>query len=152
MGPRRAVQMLVDIVAKGGNLLLNIGPAPDGTWDQGAYDLLAQIGKWMRLNSEAIYGTRAVAPYKAGKVAFTKGKSGTLYAIYLPGEDEREIPAKITLKGLAVPPGSRVTLRGSNTDLKWDSSAGDTVALVPADLAAKPYCEHAWVLKITPSK
>ncbi len=151
MSPRRAVQMLVDIVAKGGNLLLNIGPAPDGTWDQGAYDLLAQIGKWMRLNSEAIYGTRAVSPYKAGKVAFTKAKNGVLYAIYLPAEDERQIPARIVLKGLALPSGARITLLGSDTALTCEASNGDPAVSVPSELAAKPYCEYAWVFKIVPS-
>ncbi|MDZ7636113.1 MAG: alpha-L-fucosidase [Bacteroidales bacterium] len=48
MSGREAVQLLVDIVVKGGNLLLNIGPAPDGTWPEGAYTLLNEMGKWMK--------------------------------------------------------------------------------------------------------
>ncbi len=144
---RKAVQMLVDIVAKGGNLLLNIGPGPDGAWDTGAYDLLTQIGKWMKANGEAIYGTRAMAPYKVGKVAFTRGKTGVRYAIYLPAEDERQMPANMTL-GLSVPQGSRVTLLGSNRALEYQTSAGECVVAIPSELASKPYCENAWVLKI----
>ncbi len=59
--------MLADVVAKGGNLLLNIGPGPDGSWDDAAYDRLAALGAWMKVNSEAIYATRPVAPYVDGK-------------------------------------------------------------------------------------
>ena len=56
--PRVLIQMLVDVVAKGGNLLLNIGPGPDGTWHDAAYERLAALGAWMKVNSEAIYATR----------------------------------------------------------------------------------------------
>jgi alpha-L-fucosidase len=148
MTSRKAIQMLVDIVAKGGNLLLNIGPAPDGTWDPGAYELLAQIGKWTRLNAEAIYGTRAVAPFKSGKVAFTRGKSGAVYAIYLPSEDERQMPARISLGSLSVPSGARVSLLGNTTALDYHTVGSECVVSVPHELAADPYCESAWVLKI----
>ena len=148
MSSRKAIQMLVDIVAKGGNLLLNIGPGPDGTWDPGAYELLAQIGKWMKVNGEAIYGTRALAPHKAGKVAFTKATNGTEYAIYLPGENERQIPAKISLSRLSVPTGTRVTLLGSSTALEYQASDSECVVSIPNEQASNPYCESAWVLKI----
>ncbi len=148
LSPRKAVQMLVDIVAKGGNLLLNIGPAPDGTWDQGAYDLLAGIGKWTEVNGEAIYGTRALPPYKAGQVAFTQGKDGTRFAIYLPAENETRLPAAITLEHFAVPANARITLLGSTTALAFQSSGDACRVSIPTALGANPYCEYAWVLKI----
>ncbi|MBE0592159.1 MAG: alpha-L-fucosidase, partial [Gemmatimonadales bacterium] len=56
--PRQLVQMLIDVVAKGGNLLLNIGPGPDGTWHEAAYDRLAALGAWLRVTGQAIYATR----------------------------------------------------------------------------------------------
>lgn len=149
MSPRKAIQMLVDIVAKGGNLLLNIGPAPDGTWDQGAYDLLAAIGRWTKANGEAIYGSRALAPYKAGNVAFTKGKDGTRFAIYLPAEDEKQIPSVVTLNHFSVEPNSRVTLLGSNEALAFRNSGDECLVSIPPELAAQPYCDYAWVLKIS---
>ena len=55
MSPKQAIHMLIDIVAKGGNLLYNIGPAPDGTWPEAAYKLLDEMGKWIDVNGEAIY-------------------------------------------------------------------------------------------------
>ena len=86
--------MLVDVVAKGGNLLLNIGPGPDGAWHDAAYDRLAALGAWMKVNGEAIYGTRPIAPYAEGKVRFTRAKDGTVYAIYLPAEGETDAAAR----------------------------------------------------------
>ena len=56
--PRVLIHMLADVVSKGGNLLLNIGPGPDGAWHDAAYDRLAALGAWMKVNGEAIYGTR----------------------------------------------------------------------------------------------
>jgi len=54
---------LIDIASKGGNFLLNIGPKPDGTIPQASIDRLAEIGSWMNINSESIYGT-AASPFR----------------------------------------------------------------------------------------
>ncbi len=51
------VRNLIDIASKNGNFLLNIGPKPDGTFPQASIERLKQIGDWMKLNGEAIYGT-----------------------------------------------------------------------------------------------
>ena len=81
------IHTLVDIVAKGGNLLLNIGPDASGNWDDTAYTRLQEIGNWMKINSSCIYNSTAVAPYKSGRFCFTQvGK--TIYAIYLLNEGE----------------------------------------------------------------
>jgi alpha-L-fucosidase len=53
------VRNLVDIASKGGNYLMNVGPKADGTIPQESIDLLKQVGAWMKVNGEAIYGTRA---------------------------------------------------------------------------------------------
>ena len=50
--------MLVEVVCKGGNYLLNIGPSPDGEFADSAYQRLREIGDWMKVNGEAIYGTK----------------------------------------------------------------------------------------------
>lgn len=77
------IHLLADIVAKGGNLLLDVGPKPDGTFPQEVLDRLTEIGKWMDINKDAIYSTKPIAPFRSGNTCYTKGKKGDIYAIYL---------------------------------------------------------------------
>ncbi|MFN8254489.1 MAG: alpha-L-fucosidase [Bacteroidales bacterium] len=56
--PNEIIDVLIDIVSKNGNLLLNIGPKSDGTITQEQQDVLLAIGKWLDVNGEGIYGTR----------------------------------------------------------------------------------------------
>ncbi|HBT93169.1 MAG TPA: alpha-L-fucosidase [Chitinophagaceae bacterium] len=79
---RKVIHLLTEIVSKNGNLLLNIGPAPDGEWDPNAYARLEDIGKWIQVNGEAIYDAEADASLPSqGKWVFTK-KQDCIYAIY----------------------------------------------------------------------
>jgi alpha-L-fucosidase len=69
--------MLIDIVSRGGNLLLDIGPAADGTIPTIMEDRLTAIGDWLRPNGEAIYGTRAwnqTRQWSQGKVPVMEEK------------------------------------------------------------------------------
>jgi alpha-L-fucosidase len=73
------IQQLVDTVSKNGNLLLNVGPKSDGTIPGQAREILLQIGDWLHVNGEAIYGTRPFAlfgegPTKAPKNSTEKNK------------------------------------------------------------------------------
>jgi hypothetical protein len=61
------VRNLCLIVSRGGNYLLNIAPSETGEWDSAAYVRLEEIGAWMRVNGEAIYGTEPIAPYSQWK-------------------------------------------------------------------------------------
>jgi alpha-L-fucosidase len=140
--------MLVDIVAKGGNLLLNIAPGPDGKWHDEAYILLAEIGDWMKVNGEAIYGTRAIEPYKDGKVCLTGKQDGSLFAIYLPDKNERTLPSKVWLNSIQAKPGSRVELLGHG-NVKWEKSGNGMLIHVPEKAMASPPCKEAWSFKIS---
>ncbi len=64
--PKQIVEMLVDIVSKNGNLLLNIPQRPDGTLDDECLYLLKSVGEWMSVNGEGIYGTRPWTVYQEG--------------------------------------------------------------------------------------
>jgi alpha-L-fucosidase len=77
--PETLIRNLVDIVSKGGNYLLNIGPKGDGSIPQESIDSMRAIGQWMDTNGEAIYGTTASPFERPGWGRFTK-KAGKLYA------------------------------------------------------------------------
>ena len=124
------IHMLVDIVSKNGNLLLNVGPTGDGTipWPQ-AKRLLG-LGWWLHTNGDAIYGTR---PWKvaAGNtvdgidVRFTQ-KGNAVYAVLLgtPQDDP------VVIRDLELEPGTSVEPLGFRSPLTWEQgSEGVAIAL-----------------------
>ena len=93
------IHTLVDIVAKGGNLLLNVGPNANGEIPQPALMRLEAIGEWLKVNGYAIYETRPLEPYAVGNVRYTQSKDGEhRYIIYLLDETEK-IPSTIEVDG-----------------------------------------------------
>jgi alpha-L-fucosidase len=145
--PRVLIHMLADVVAKGGNLLLNIGPGPDGRWHDAAYDRLEALGRWMKVNGEAIYGTRALDPFAEGKIRLTQGKDGAVYAIYLADEGEEELPGVLSMSQLQPAPDATLTLLGSGADIGWEAAGTGFIARIPP--GTEPPAEHAWVLRIS---
>lgn len=126
----RVVHDLVEIVAKGGSLLLGVGPKPDGTMDQAAIDHLEEIGQWMNANGKAIYNTRITPVYNEGNVFFTAGKTGEMYAIARLAEGA-DIPATISWKGNLPQKGSKMTLLSGNQKVSWKLVNGEVVVSIP---------------------
>jgi alpha-L-fucosidase len=149
MSGREGIHTLIDIVAKGGNLLLNIAPGPDGAWQPGAYDLLKEYGSWLKVNGEAIYNSKAIAPFKEGNVCMTQQANGSVYFLYLAEKDEGTPPSKIVIKSMQPASGAKVTMLGSKTNLKWEKEGGGFVVSIPDALRKNKPCEHAWVIKVT---
>jgi alpha-L-fucosidase len=147
MSGRHAVQLLVDIVVKGGNLLLNIGPAPDGTWPEGAYSLLEEIGEWMDIHSEAIYGTRAMAPYKDGKVCINRKGDNTWYLFYLADEGE-DMPESVTMNGLTIPAGAKVTMLGTGKRCRWKNGTDSFTVFTSGQANRNTPADYVRVMKI----
>lgn len=144
------IHLLVDIVSKGGNYLLNIGPGPDGEFDPVAYGRLKGIGKWMKVNSEAIYDTHPVAPYKQGKVCLTQLDNGTTFAIYLADKGETTPPSKIWMDNIRPAKDATLTLLGfGNLPITWSKVGEGFEAALPKEFQEHPPCEDAWVLKIS---
>jgi len=141
--------MLVDIVSKGGNLLLNIGPSPEGTWYDEAYIRLEELGEWMAVNGEAIYNSRPVAPYKEGKVCLTRQKNGTVYAIYLSGDNEQSPPSKIWLSSIAPARDADISMLGNGEKLEWEQVGNGLLVHIPDSIQKNPPCRFAWTLKIS---
>jgi alpha-L-fucosidase len=143
------IHLLVDIVSKGGNLLLNIAPGPDGTWQKEAYERLESIGEWMAVNKEAIYETRAVSPYKEGKVCLTQKHDGSVYAIYLADKDEKFPPSKIWLSTIQPSEDAKISMLGVADKIEWEKVGRGFIASIPEPVQKNPPCDHAWVLKIS---
>jgi len=148
MSGKAAVQLLVDIVVKGGNLLLNIAPGPQGQWSDGAYKLLSEIGAWMKVNGEAIYGTRALAPYKEGKVCISKKGNNTIY-IYYMADDNELMPSQIGMSTFSLPAGAKVEMAGTATALKWQKKGNGFIVAIPGSVRKTPPSKYVWVMKAT---
>lgn len=148
MESRKIIHMLSDIVAKGGNLLLNIGPGPDGTWYDEAYDRLNDIGEWLRINGEAIYSTRTIAPYYEGKLRFTRSKDGSAYLIYLLDENEN-LPAGIQINGFVPAKGAKISMLGSKGSIKWKSGDNSFTVQISARQGKNLPSKYAVVFKVS---
>lgn len=144
---RRLIHLLIDIVAKGGNFLLNVGPRPDGTLPTEAVSRLDEMGRWMDVNAAAIHGTRPISPYKEGQVAYTQ-KGDTMYAIYLAGDGESAPPAVVQMPSVRPELGSPIRLLGSDQVCPWQFSPEGLRVEVPTPARQTPPCEHAWVFVV----
>ena len=141
------IHNLVDIAAKGGNYLLNVGPTAEGLIPQPSVERLAAMGDWMEVNGEAIYGSRLWAYYEDGDaIRYTWPGGDHVYAVSLgwPGRE-------LTLNHVKPAPGSEIHMLGYDEPLSWtfDDGAGLSISIPDAlqDEGARP-CEHAFVFRI----
>lgn len=96
--PREIAYLLVDIICKGGNLALNVGPQPDGRIPAGALRSMKGMGEWLRIYGEAIYGTRICAPYKKDGICFTqKQKENLVYAFRMYPDEKESVSSEILI-------------------------------------------------------
>ena len=134
------VHQLIDVVSRGGNFLLNIGPMPDGSIPEESVRLFRGIGQWMQVNGEAIYGTRANpfdVEFPWGRV--TRKGDNTLYLhIYqLPESGEITIPCEFKGKAVAT------MLKNKQKATVLQSGNGCTI-----NLKGMPMDEIATVVKL----
>jgi hypothetical protein len=153
------IRNLCLIVSRGGNYLLNIAPSETGEWDSAAYARLEEIGAWMKVNGEAIYGTEPIEPYgqwtrKAQEWIFTsKLENGkwVVYAILMGNYDLNEkanldlsvlakvwserrdlsLPADVASKAVS---GCRAQLLGYGAKPERLSVLGDQILKLPKEL------------------
>ncbi len=142
----RVIHLLVEIVAKGGNLLLGVGPTASGLFLPEQVARLEEIGAWLYVNGEGIYNTRATEHFKDGNVYFTKGKDGSFFAIpvFTP---ENPLTSEITWKENVPAAGSQMMLAGYKKPLKWRREGESVIVNVPAELVKKLAEQPALVLK-----
>ena len=144
IAPDKLIDLLVDIVSKNGNLLLDVGPEADGTIPPVQMERLHSLGAWLHQNGEAIYDTvpwtRAEGKTQEGiDLRFTR-KHQFVYATLLGKPSQSTIHlTTITLK-----PGSAVTLLGAATPLHWVQQGPDVAVSLPSTLPGN----YAYVLRL----
>jgi alpha-L-fucosidase len=142
------VKNLVDIVSKGGNFLLNVGPTSEGLIPAPSVERLKDMGDWTKVNGDAIYGVKQLRNFQEGdNLRYTlssDGKTINAFIMSWPGK-------KLNIKQIKPAEGSKIRMIGVDSDLNWkyDETNGLTVDL-PDDLMSKGGlpCKYVWVLKI----
>ncbi|HEX3436242.1 MAG TPA: alpha-L-fucosidase [Pseudacidobacterium sp.] len=164
--PESLVWQLVDIVSKNGNLLLNIGPKSDGTIPEEAQNILLKMGAWLKVNGEAIYGTRpwtlygegptkvateafhdsSTKPYTSQDIRFTTtGK--TLYAIAMGWPTDRHLLIHSLGAGSGFNVAS-VSLLGSDAAIHYTQTNEGLELNLPVHATG----EYAYSFKIVPQQ
>jgi alpha-L-fucosidase len=144
------VENLVDTVAKGGGLMIGVGPSSHGEFHPEAIRQMKGAGEWLKVNGEAIYATRPREGERWSEgdtIRYTRSKDRRfVYAILMkwPG-------TQVTLNRVRPETNSQVKLLGSPAELTWrfEGDRGTTIVL-PEDLQEENYrpCKYAWCLKI----
>ncbi|HEK22342.1 MULTISPECIES: alpha-L-fucosidase [unclassified Mucilaginibacter] len=143
------VNLLVKIVSRGGNLLMNIGPGPDGDWDPTAYNRLADIGKWMAINQEGIYNSIPVAPYSENNVYYTQSENGkSVYAFVTSATENVTIPDTLTLHLQNAKQVKSVKLLGVAGKIKFSKQSDAITLNIPVKLQNTNGLKQAAVFKI----
>jgi alpha-L-fucosidase len=132
------IHLLVDVVSRNGNLLLNVGPHADGTIPPAQVERLRAIGRWLDVNGEAIYATRPWARAEGRTadgtpVRFT-ARDETVYAVVL---GPLAAGGTLGLSGFGATPG-RVRLLGSPGDLSWTRDGDDLRVVLPPSIPPEP--------------
>lgn len=159
----RLVDDLVDIVSKNGCLLLNVGPRADGTIPAEDREILLGIGKWLRVNGEAIYGTsywdtygegptrtetghlaeKNDKPFTAEDIRFTK-KGTSLYVIALDRPENAFTVTSLSSASKSLGEIESIQLLGSDSDVVWRR---DSMGL-HIETEVDPGLDHAYVFKV----
>ena len=146
--PQQIIDIFADCISKGGNLLLDIGPKPDGTIPEEQEHILKELGRWTDKHKEAIYGTERGIPYDHYYGPTALSKDSTLLYLFVKGNAN----GQLTLKGISNKI-NRIWVVGNGTKLNhqvtskvfWNNYPGLTYIDLPEHLLDQ-YCTVLAVL------
>jgi alpha-L-fucosidase len=156
--PEFVIDQLIDIVSKNGNLLLNIGPRSDGTIPEGVQQVLLDVGAWLDINGEAIYGTRPWRIYGEGPTKVAAGSFHDTDTTHYTAEDFRfttkgdvlyaigfawPTNGQAVIHSLSVTAGAEpiesVSLLGSDAKISFDQGSDGLHLQLPTQNAQRMY-------------
>ena len=130
--PEKVIGTLIEIVAKGGNLVLGVGPTPEGLIEPESVTRLKAIGDWLKLNGKAIYNTTITPHYNEDNVWFTSAKDGSrIYAI-LRLDEGKSMPATISWSENL--PKKAIRLVSNGKKLKYKIEGNCVTVSLPSNL------------------
>ena len=130
--PTKIIHSLIEVVAKGGSLLLGIGPKPDGELPMEAIERLQEIGAWTVGNGAAIYNTRITKYYHENNTWFTQNnKEGIRYALVCIQEGN-SLPTKVSWKVNLPKKGTTMKLLQTGEKVHWEIEGDQVSVLIPS--------------------
>jgi alpha-L-fucosidase len=138
MSSEDLIFLLIDIVSKNGNLLLNVGPTADGEIPEIQKSRLLELGKWLEVNGDAIFGTR---PWERAEgttieeksIRFTQ-KEKFLYVIFMGNPEKKEVGiVNLNIKNI-----SKVNLLGVEENLQWRMEDNNLIIELPEKIEESP--------------
>ena len=142
---QQVVNLLIEVVAKGGNLVLGVGPTADGLIEPEAETRLRQIGRWLQRNGSAIYNTRPLegAPLPngdstGGRLWFATSKDGHMVYALLALPEGSTVPKTVEWHGIHPRRNAPVRLLATGQRLKWRERNGSIEVVLPRNLPSEP--------------
>lgn len=130
--PAQVIATLAEVVAKGGSLLLGVGPTPQGRIEDFSVGILREIGKWTKANGEAIYSTVPTPVYtnEERTIWFTASRDGrTIYGVV---PTDKSVPTTITWQGNVPRRGSKIVNLSNKQSLRYTTEGDKTTLTLPA--------------------
>lgn len=147
----KIIHTLIEVTAKGGSLLLGIGPKPDGTLPQEAATRMHEIGTWLQKNGAAIYNTRTTKAYQDSLTYFTQNKTGNIRYALVCLPEEKAVPASITWQNNLPKKGTKLTLLQTGETVKWKQEGDQVTVWLPESLQKSKEPMPALAFSFTPA-
>lgn len=142
------IDEFMDVISKNGNLLLDVGPKADGTIPELQRQRLLEMGQWLEVNGEAVYGTRPWTVCQEDNIRFTR-KDDAVYVICLEWPGEKLTVGTMSSVSARCPQEIQsVSMLGVDGELDWSRNTSGLTVNLPQQ---KP-CQHAYVVKVVLSE